>query len=319
MRVRAVLVGRAEQLAGRPRSTIANTCRRPRADVDVAVRATSRARVVRTVPPASSSAALRSGARATVSALRAEERRDRRPVGERELARRARAGAARARTGSSGSITAASAGRSNSSSGCCDEVLVERVVLRDEHGERLGARAGPPARPAATSTRACPGSRSSTAASSEPMSIPSSSAFVAATATQLAVGELPLDLAAVLGEVAGAVATSPASRAWASGSPRRVNSASSSAARRDRVNPIVRAPSFDEAGHHGRGFGRARSAARRSPRRSPVGSTARRASGRAGEASRVDHLDAQAREARRRAPPGCRRWRVARHQRGSPP
>ena len=38
------------------------------------------------------------------------------------------------------------------------EVLVERIVLGDEHGERVGVAPCPRARPAATSPRGCPGS-----------------------------------------------------------------------------------------------------------------------------------------------------------------
>ncbi len=67
-----------------------------------------------------------------------------------------------------------------------------------------------PARPACCHIAArVPGYPVSTAASSDPMSMPSSSALVEATASSSPVGEGVLDAPPVLREVAGAVARDP--------------------------------------------------------------------------------------------------------------
>ena len=81
-----------------------------------------------------------------------------------------------------GSITAAFGGLVEHVRGMRDQVLVERVVLRHEHRERaLLAPAGPAGLLPHRGPR--PGYPTRIAASSDPMSIPSSSALVEATAT----------------------------------------------------------------------------------------------------------------------------------------
>ena len=102
---------------------------------------------------------------------------------------------ARATNGLSGLTTAASAGRSSSSVGMARVPLVELVVAGDEH--RRGAPAWC-ARPGPTCWRidaSVPGKPLSTTASSEPTSMPSSSALVATTPPSSPLVELRLELA----------------------------------------------------------------------------------------------------------------------------
>ena len=169
-------------------------------------------------------------------------------------------------------------------------------------------RGGPPARPAATSRRACPDSRS---ARPRRASRCRCRARARSWRRRRAARRprAPLDLAAVLRP------GSRRGRRWIRRAPRRVarrsrrvNSASSSAARRDRVNPIVRTPSSTSCviSHDA-----SVSALRRAPvSSSMIGgfhsakslSPARRRVG-------VDHLERRGRSAVSRARRGCRPWR----------
>ena len=121
------------------------------------------------------------------------------------------------------------------------EELVERVVLGDEHGER-------PLRTPAGATRLLPHRGAGARVAGEDRRVertdvdPELERVRRRDREQVAVGELSFETTTVLGEVPGAVGLDARPRLGRSPTPRRVNSARSSAARRDRVNPIVRTP-----------------------------------------------------------------------------
>ena len=109
---------------------------------------------------------------------------------------------------------------------------------------RRGPRPRRPARPhICRSDATVPGKVTTTAASSSPMSIPSSSASVVTTARSSPRNEPLLELAALLGRVAGAVGRRRARRGpgrWPRG--RRTSRPSTSTPLRDFMKQIVRAP-----------------------------------------------------------------------------
>ena len=88
------------------------------------------------------------------------------------------------------------------------EVLVERIVLRDEDGQRLGLA---PSRPARLLPHRCPGpgiTRQHGRVERADVD-PELERVRGGDRDQLAVGELPFDRAAILGQVAGPVALHP--------------------------------------------------------------------------------------------------------------
>ena len=119
-----------------------------------------------------------------------------------------------------------------------------RARPRRRRRPRARGRAGPRGPTSAAATRPCPGNVTTTAASSAPMSMPSSSASVVMTAQQLAADQPRLELAPLLRRVAGAVRRDRVGRAPALGAAGRATSfAVSSTALRDLMKQIVRAPS----------------------------------------------------------------------------